>query len=84
MNTKTVEERVKLVINEQLGIDIADIKPTDHIVNDYVADSLDEVELVMAMEDEFETEISDDDKAAANMTVQQIIDFFTNNPKASK
>lgn len=83
MNTKTVEERVKLIISEQLGIAVADIKPTDHIVNDYIADSLDEVELVMAMEDEFEMEIGDDE-AAANMTVQQIIDFFTNNPKASK
>jgi acyl carrier protein len=83
MNTKTVEERVKFVISEQLGVDVAGIKPTDHIVNDYIADSLDEVELVMALEDEFETEVSDAE-ADANQTVQQIIDFFTNNPKASK
>src|SRR3989442_13906711 len=55
--TNNVEERVKQIIVEQLGVDAAEVTPTAHFVNDLGADSLDTVELVMALEGEFDTAI---------------------------
>lgn len=75
MNT---EDRVKRIISEQLGVDIADIKPELSFVDDLGADSLDEVELVMEFEDEFEIEIDEND-ADKIKTVQQAIDYITAN-----
>ena len=72
----TIEDRVKNIISEQLGCVKADLKPDTNLVNDLGADSLDEVELVMALEDEFEIEISNDDSERIK-TVQQAVDYIT-------
>jgi len=69
-----VEEKVRGIIVEQLGVDAEEVVPTASFVDDLGADSLDTVELVMALEEEFETEIPDDD-AEKITTVQQAIDY---------
>ena len=69
-----IETRVKKIVAEQLGVAEADIKTESSFVDDLGADSLDTVELVMALEEEFETEIPDDD-AEKITTVQQAIDY---------
>jgi acyl carrier protein len=58
---KTIEERVKDVIVAQLGVDPAEVKPEASYVDDLGADSLDTVELVMALEEEFDIEIPDEE-----------------------
>ena len=73
--TNNVEERVKQIIVEQLGVDAAEVTPTAHFVNDLGADSLDTVELVMALEEEFDTEIPDE-QAEKIQTVGQAIDYI--------
>lgn len=70
----TIEERVKRVIAEQLGVAEVDVKPEASFADDLGADSLDEIELVMAIEDEFAIEISDDD-AEKVRTVKQAIEY---------
>ena len=75
-----IEQRVKKIVAEQLGVNEADIKNESSFVDDLGADSLDTVELVMALEDEFETEIPDEE-AEKITTVQQAIDYVTNNLK---
>ena len=57
----SVEERVKQIIVEQLGVDEAEVTPTASFVDDLGADSLDTVELVMAFEEAFGIEIPDED-----------------------
>ncbi len=57
----TIEERVKKVVIEQLGVDEDQVKPEASFVDDLGADSLDTVELVMALEEEFDAEIPDDE-----------------------
>ena len=57
----TVFERVRKIIAEQLGVDEADLKPNTSFVEDLNADSLDLVELIMSLEEEFGMEISDED-----------------------
>ena len=58
---ENVEQRVKKIVAEQLGVNEADVKNESSFVNDLGADSLDTVELVMALEEEFETEIPDEE-----------------------
>ena len=70
----TVEERVKKIVVEQLGVKEEDVTSTASFVEDLGADSLDTVELVMALEEEFETEIPDED-AEKITTVQQAVDY---------
>ena len=77
----SIEQRVKKIIAEQLGVSEAEIKNESAFVDDLGADSLDTVELVMALEEEFETEIPDDD-AEKIKTVQQAIDFVKSHQKA--
>ena len=69
-----VEERVKKIVAEQLGVK-EDIANDASFVDDLGADSLDTVELVMALEEEFECEIPDDE-AEKITTVQQAIDYI--------
>ena len=70
-----VEERVKKIIAEQLGVEEEDIIPESSFVEDLGADSLDTVELVMAFEEEFGIEIPDED-AEKILTVQNSIDYI--------
>jgi acyl carrier protein len=69
-----VEERVKKIIAEQLGVEEDDVVPDAKFVEDLGADSLDTVELVMALEEEFEIEIPDED-AEKIQTVSAAVDF---------
>jgi acyl carrier protein len=71
----SVEERVKKIIAEQLGVEEEDINPESSFVEDLGADSLDTVELVMAFEEEFGIEIPDED-AEKILTVQNSIDYI--------
>ena len=73
-----IEARVKKIVAEQLGVNEAEIKTESSFVDDLGADSLDTVELVMALEDEFETEIPDEE-AEKITTVQQAIDYINKN-----
>jgi acyl carrier protein len=77
MNMSNVEERVKKIVAEQLGVK-EDIANDASFVDDLGADSLDTVELVMALEEEFECEIPDDE-AEKITTVQQAIDYIVKN-----
>lgn len=74
----SIEERVKKIVAEQLGVKEEDVKPEASFVEDLGADSLDTVELVMALEEEFETEIPDDE-AEKITTVQLAIDYINQN-----
>ena len=71
---ENIEQRVKKIVAEQLGVNEADIKNESSFVDDLGADSLDTVELVMALEEEFECEIPDED-AEKITTVQQAVDY---------
>ena len=71
----SVEEQVRGIIAEQLGLKADEIKNDANFVDDLGADSLDTVELVMALEEEFETEIPDEE-AEKITTVQQAIDYI--------
>ena len=77
---ENIEQRVRKIVAEQLGVNEAEIKNESSFVNDLGADSLDTVELVMALEDEFECEIPDED-AEKIATVQQAIDYVTAHSK---
>lgn len=71
----TVEERVKKIVCEQLGVKEEEVTNASSFVEDLGADSLDTVELVMALEEEFETEIPDEE-AEKITTVQLAIDYI--------
>jgi acyl carrier protein len=77
----SVEERVKQIIVEQLGVDEAEVTPSASFVDDLGADSLDTVELVMAFEEAFEIEIPDED-AEKIRTVQDAITYIEAHAKA--
>ena len=78
-----VEERVKQIIVEQLGVDEAEVTPSASFVDDLGADSLDTVELVMAFEEAFDIEIPDED-AEKIRTVNDAVDYIEKHAKASK
>jgi len=69
-----IEERVKRIICEQLDVEEKDVVPTASFVDDLGADSLDQVELIMAMEEEFDVSISDED-AEKIATVQDAVNY---------
>ncbi len=73
--SSSVGERVKKIVVEQLGVSDAEVKPASSFVDDLGADSLDTVELVMALEEEFDCEISDEE-AEKITTVQQAVDYI--------
>jgi acyl carrier protein len=77
---ENIEQRVKKIIAEQLGVNEAEIKNESSFVDDLGADSLDTVELVMALEEEFDTEIPDEDAEKIN-TVQHAIDYVKSHSK---
>ncbi|MBK7422656.1 MAG: acyl carrier protein [Propionivibrio sp.] len=77
---ENIEQRVRKIVAEQLGVNEADIKNESSFVDDLGADSLDTVELVMALEEEFECEIPDDE-AEKITNVQQAIDYILNHKK---
>jgi acyl carrier protein len=80
MAESSIADRVKQIIVEQLGVDAAEVTAQAHFVNDLGADSLDTVELVMALEEEFDTEIPDE-QAEKIQTVGQAIDYITAHAK---
>ena len=71
-----IAEKIKKIIVEQLDVAEADVVPTASFVDDLGADSLDQVELIMAMEEEFEISISDED-AEKIITVQNAVNYIT-------
>ena len=75
MDAKSVEERVKNIIVEQLRVEPEQVKPEAQFVNDLGADSLDTVELIMALEEEFDVEIPDE-QAEKIKTVGEAIDHI--------
>jgi acyl carrier protein len=75
MEEVRMEDKIKKIIAEQLDVDIAEVKVEASFVDDLGADSLDTVELVMALEEEFSVEIPDEE-AEKITTVQHAIDFI--------
>ena len=76
-----IEQRVKKIVSEQLGVKEEEIQNSSSFVDDLGADSLDTVELVMALEEEFECEIPDED-AEKITTVQQAMDYVNSHLKS--
>ncbi|MDM3872138.1 acyl carrier protein [Porticoccus sp. GXU_MW_L64] len=74
----SIEERVIKMVAEQLGVKEEEVKPESSFVEDLGADSLDTVELIMALEEEFDTEIPDEE-AEKITTVQQAISYISEN-----
>ncbi|MCF6767318.1 acyl carrier protein [Thiotrichales bacterium 19S11-10] len=73
-----IESRVKKIIADQLNVDEKDVVPEASFIDDLGADSLDTVELVMALEEEFETDIPDEE-AEKIKTVQDVINYINEN-----
>ena len=80
MSVENVQERVKNIIVEQLGVEADQVKPEAQFVNDLGADSLDTVELIMALEEEFDVEIPDE-KAEKIKTVGEAVSYIEQNAK---
>lgn len=74
LKMENIEQRVKKIVAEQLGVNEAEVKIESSFVDDLGADSLDTVELVMALEEEFNCEIPDED-AEKITTVKQAVDY---------
>jgi acyl carrier protein len=78
---ENIEQRVKKIVAEQLGVNEAEVKLESTFVDDLGADSLDTVELVMALEEEFECEIPDEE-AEKITSVQQAVDYVNTHLKS--
>ncbi|MEO0539847.1 MAG: acyl carrier protein [Cyanobacteria bacterium P01_A01_bin.105] len=78
MSQTEILEKVQKIVAEQLGVEEAEVKPEANFANDLGADSLDTVELVMALEEEFDIEIPDE-AAEGIGTVQAAVDFIEKN-----
>jgi acyl carrier protein len=78
----SIEEKVKQLIVEQLGVDEAEVTPTANFIEDLGADSLDIVELVMTFEESFEIEIPDEDAEKIH-TVKDSVDYIQSHVKSS-
>ncbi|MBB5022020.1 acyl carrier protein [Desulfurispira natronophila] len=74
----SVEQKVKEIVAEQLGVGIDTVNPESSFIDDLGADSLDTVELIMALEEEFGLEIPDDE-AEKIVTVQDAISYIDSN-----
>ena len=77
---KELHEKVRQIISEQLGIDEAEITPSASFIEDLGADSLDQVELVMALEEAFDLEIGDED-AEKILRVQDALEYVEKHAK---
>lgn len=75
MSQEEIFEKVKKIVSEQLGVDASEVTPEASFANDLGADSLDVVELVMALEEEFDIEIPDE-AAEKIETVQSAVEFI--------
>ncbi|WP_044304395.1 acyl carrier protein [Richelia intracellularis] len=82
MSQEDILNKVQSIVSEQLSVDAAEVKPDANFANDLGADSLDTVELVMALEEEFDIEIPDED-AEKITTVQQAVDYINHKVAAS-
>src|SRR5580693_3112644 len=82
-NMAAVDEKVKQIIVEQLGVDEGEVTSSASFVDDLGADSLDTVELVMAFEEAFDIEIPDED-AEKIRTVQDAVDYISKHSKGGK
>lgn len=71
-----IAEKVKSIIAEQLGVSLEEVQPTASFIEDLGADSLDIVELIMALEEEYDIEIPDED-AEKIQTVQDVMSYIT-------
>ena len=78
MNEKEILEKLTGIIVDQLGVTADQVKPEATFVEDLAADSLDIVELVMSIEEEFDLQIADED-AEHNVTVNDVITYIKNN-----
>lgn len=74
----SAEDKVKKIISEKLSVDLSEVVPEASFVDDLGADSLDLVELIMSMEEEFDIDISDED-AEKLVNVQDAIDYINSN-----
>ncbi len=83
MSTEDIEARVKKIVVEQLGVKEEEASNEASFVDDLGADSLDTVELVMALEEEFDMEIPDDE-AEKIRTIQQAIEYIKKNKAAAE
>ncbi len=79
----SLQDRVKQIIVEQLGVEEAEVTPSASFIDDLGADSLDTVELVMAFEEAFEIEIPDED-AEKIKTVQDAVNYVNQHAKGGK
>lgn len=82
MSESEIFEKVQKIVAEQLGVDVSEVTPEASFANDLGADSLDTVELVMALEEEFDIEIPDE-AAEEIATVQAAVDYISNKVAAS-
>jgi acyl carrier protein len=82
MSQQEVLDKVKKIVAEQLEVDAGEVKPESNFANDLGADSLDVVELVMALEEEFNIEVPDE-AAEKLLTVQSVVDYINNQVAAS-
>jgi acyl carrier protein len=71
----SIEDKVKKIIAEKLSVDVEEVVPEASFVDDLGADSLDLVELIMSMEEEFDIDISDED-AEKLVTFKDVIDYI--------
>lgn len=77
MSQDEIFSKVQKIVSEQLGVEASEVKPEASFANDLGADSLDTVELVMALEEEFDIEIPDE-AAEEIATVQNAVDYISN------
>jgi acyl carrier protein len=80
MSDNSIQERVKKVITDQLNVNIEKLSPEARFVDDLGADSLDQVELIMALEEEFQSELKGDipeSDAEGLQTVGAVVDYIT-------
>lgn len=82
MSESEILDKVKKIVVDQLSVELSNVTPQANFANDLGADSLDTVELVMALEEEFDIEIPDE-AAEQITTVQETVDYISNKVAAS-